>query len=167
MTYDGNTVPYRNAKFANEGGSIIEAEINHPIHGWIPTSISSTSGDQNLIDLFTRISVAGDAAAYTPPGPADEPLPSVISRRQFYTALYVNGTITEQEFIDVFKGFLPASLQMIVNSIPDNTQRVVATGLLLGAQEFQRGHDLVYTFQTANGWHSEDVDAFFKAASKL
>lgn len=164
--YNGDTVPYRNAVFANEGGSVIDLEINHPDFGWTPTSVSS-SDEEELAKLFARISTAGDAGAYAPPEVVAAGIPQTISRRQFYTALMLNGTITQEEYLMVFRGFLPAALQAIVDSIPNSVERAVATGLLLGAGEFQRGHDLVHTFQTANGWHSEDVDAFFKAAYAL
>lgn len=55
---------YRNAKY-NQDGSI-DCDINHPVHGWIPFTASTTDTEQRGRDLHALIVAAGDSAPADP-----------------------------------------------------------------------------------------------------
>ena len=64
---------YKNAKFVDEN-SLIDCEIEHPIHGWIPftLNLNDTGSDINIADLYQKIITEGDVTAYTLPTPPSE-----------------------------------------------------------------------------------------------
>ena len=59
---------YRNAKTIDEDG-LIDVEINHPTHGWIPftLNLADTGSDVDVKKLSNRIKAGGDCEAYAPP----------------------------------------------------------------------------------------------------
>ena len=62
---------YRNAQYLNDGG--IDCEINHPAHGWIPTTLRAD--DPDTADLFEQ--VAPEAAPAEP-----EPIEQLATARR-------------------------------------------------------------------------------------
>jgi len=60
---------YRNAKYVDEGETIVECEIEHPRYGWIPYGCHPDDGDQTIDNdyLFAQFSAKGDVAAYIAP----------------------------------------------------------------------------------------------------
>ena len=74
---------YRNAKYINNNGWI-DCEIEHPVHGWGPYTLSPVESDvtarKNNNDLLELMAVNGDVAAYIPPTQArlDEALSAQI-----------------------------------------------------------------------------------------
>lgn len=53
----------RNAQYNKFGG--IDCEINHPVFGWIPSTLSED--DAETAGLFAQVLAAGNIAAYVPP----------------------------------------------------------------------------------------------------
>lgn len=95
------------------------------------------------------------------------PVPDTISDRQFFQQLAVAGIITEDEALAAVKtGTLPASLQALVDAMPDGS-KFNAEMLLSGATTFQRNHPLTTTLGSAMGFTSEQIDDLFRAASVL
>ena len=104
----------------------------------------------------------------TPPPPDLLPVPQIISDRQFFQQAAIDGIITQQEALDAVKtGTIPAMLQNIVDSISDSMDKFNAQMLLSGATVFERNHPLVATIENSLNWNSEQVDQFFRNASKL
>jgi hypothetical protein len=104
----------------------------------------------------------------TPPSPDLLPVPQIISDRQFFQQAAIDGIITQQEALDAVKtGTIPAMLQNIVDSISDSMDKFNAQMLLSGATVFERNHPLVATIENSLNWNSEQVDQFFRNASKL
>lgn len=102
-----------------------------------------------------------------PPAPPAPPT-RLVSRRQFYTALALAGTITQAEALDGMAGnALPAALEAMVAAIPDATQEFIARGLLLSASDFKRDHPLVSSIGAAQGMTEQQIDNFFSTASQL
>lgn len=64
----------RNPRIVDADGILIDVEINHPMHGWIPYTINPADTDQtiNNDDLIVLIEAAGGPSAYV--GPTDEEL---------------------------------------------------------------------------------------------
>ena len=60
---------YKNAKYNKNNG--IDCEIEHPIHGWIPTTLRID--DAETSELFNIVSL-GDVAEYIPYVPTAEEL---------------------------------------------------------------------------------------------
>lgn len=166
MSYDGASVAYRNAVCMTENCSVIDCEINHPVHGWIPTSLNNS--DPVTTALYQRIVADEAAEPYEEPAPPAPAVPQSISRRQFYTQLLATGTLTVNEYFAALRGDtpMPGPLQAIIDSLPLD-QQPVATGLLIAATDFQRDHPLVNVFKTALGLTVPQVDQFFIEASLL
>ena len=64
---NGNEIEYRNPVYANEDGSCIDVEINHPDYGWIPFNATNYDSMQYGVDLHNRIVAAGGIGAYVAP----------------------------------------------------------------------------------------------------
>lgn len=99
-------------------------------------------------------------------GPAEVPV--IISDRQFFQALALQGIISELQALDAVKtGAIPAQMQVFIDAIPDSVARFSATMLLSGAVEFRRDHPLVAAFMVANGWDARQVDDLWRFAASL
>jgi hypothetical protein len=94
-------------------------------------------------------------------------IPQVISDRQFFQQLAIDGVITQDEALAAVKtGTLPASLVSLVNSLPADKQ-FDANMLLCGATQFVRSHPMVPVLGTAFGWDDAQMNALWVAASQL
>lgn len=94
-------------------------------------------------------------------------VPQVVSDRQFFQQLAVQGTITQDEAIAaVATGTLPASMVQLVSQLPPD-QQFGANMLLKGAIEFKRSHPMVPVLGAAYGWTSAQLDALWTAAAVL
>lgn len=99
--------------------------------------------------------------------PPFDPVPAIISRRQFYQQLAAAGTITEAEALAaVATGAIPEVLDTFIVSLPAHDQ-FSARMILAGASQFERGHPLVAAVSAAQGLSSADVAAFFAEAAAL
>lgn len=58
---------FRNAEYIENG--MINCEINHPVHGWIPfTAYREDTGAQfDVAEFFDRMVASGEVAPYVPP----------------------------------------------------------------------------------------------------
>ena len=59
---------YRNAK-QNENNTI-DCDIEHPVYGWIPTTLSPD--DEETAELYEEVSTSGSVAEFTPYIPTAE-----------------------------------------------------------------------------------------------
>lgn len=165
--YDPASIPYQNAVCMDAACSVINVEIQHPIYGWIATSVNNADPETSV--LFQRITADDAAADWVEPAPPAPEVPQAISRRQFYTMLLLNGTLSETEYYAALRGDtpMPTPLQAILDSLPAGPDKIVATGLLLAATDFQRSHPLVAVFRDAMGLTEPQVDEFFIEAAQL
>lgn len=98
---------------------------------------------------------------------APDPVPHVISDRQFFQQLAAVGIITAEEALAaVGPGEIPAAMLTMVAALPEADQ-FPARMLLTGATQFDRSHPLVPMFGAAFGWTGAQVDAFWTAAAAL
>lgn len=108
-----------------------------------------------------------EAGGFVAPDPVPTPLPP-ISDRQFFQQASIAGFITKAEALAAVQtGAIPAALQAIVNSIPDEEQKFAATMILAGATTFERQHPFTIQIGYAMGLSDADVDNFFIAAGQL
>lgn len=99
--------------------------------------------------------------------PPLNPVPQVISDRQFYQQLAVAGTITQAEALAaVMTGTIPEVLDTFIQSLPAPDQ-FTARMLLAGATQFERQHPLVAAVGAAQGLTTAQIDDFFRAAALL
>lgn len=56
---------YRNAVSLKEDNSLMDVEINHPDHGWIPYTISASDTDQTIDNTALLALIGSDFAAST------------------------------------------------------------------------------------------------------
>lgn len=94
-------------------------------------------------------------------------VPATISNRQFFQQLAVAGTITNAEALAAVRtGALPAALAALVATLPQDQQFAVEMRIS-GEKTFSRAHPLTNTIGALQGMTSDQIDAFFIAASKL
>jgi hypothetical protein len=96
------------------------------------------------------------------------PVPRLISDRQFFQALALQGAITQEEALAAVRtGAIPAAMQTFIDAIPDQQQQFGATMLLSGAVEFDRNHPLVESFRQAMGWTVQQTNDLWRLAAAL
>lgn len=96
-----------------------------------------------------------------------QPVPRMISDRQFFQQLAAMGVVTDDEALAaVGPGTLPAALAALIAGLPED-QQFGAKMLLVGAVQFDRQHPMVTVLGQAFGWTSDQIDDLWRAASKL
>lgn len=101
----------------------------------------------------------------------EEPVqaPTVISDRQFFQQLAVQGIISKEEALAAVKtGVIPGPLQALVDTLPED-QQFAAEMLISGATLFHRTNALVPAIGAAlvPPMDAAGIDDFWCAASKL
>jgi hypothetical protein len=126
---------------------------------WIPDD--SGNADRQLFQAWLALGNLPD------PVTPSNPVPSVISDRQFFQQLAIEGVITQDEALAAVKtGEIPAALKQAVDSLPPG-QQFEATMIISGATTFQRSHPLTVAIGAACHWTSDQIDALFRAAAVL
>jgi hypothetical protein len=96
------------------------------------------------------------------------PTPRIISDRQFFQALTMQGAITQEEALAAVRtGAIPVAMQSFIDAIPNQEQQFGATMLLSGAVEFDRNHPLVESFRQAMGWTVQQTNDLWRLAAAL
>jgi hypothetical protein len=99
--------------------------------------------------------------AYVPP------VPPVISDRQFFQQLAIEGRVTETEALAaVATGTIPADMEALVQQLPAGSQ-FGARMLLSGATQFERAHPLTGTLGQMYGMDEAELDQFWRDGSAL
>ncbi|NUB24320.1 hypothetical protein [Azospirillum brasilense] len=117
----------------------------------------------------TTEALAAAVATYDPDHvpPAPEPVPEVISDRQFFQQLALDGYITPAEALAAVRtGDLPPVLADLIAHM-DEAERFGAEMLLSGATEFRRDHPMTAVIGEARGLTPDEVDDFFRRAAAL
>ncbi len=94
-------------------------------------------------------------------------VPEIISDRQFFQALAMNGAITPDEALAAVKtGALPAAMQTALNTMPAN-QKFNAEMMLSGATAFERHHPMTDSMMAMMGWDAAQTDQLWTYAATL
>lgn len=146
---DISKIDVRKVVFAADG--IIDMEIRHPVHGWIPFTASPNDSVQHGRELHAK-ALAGDFGAiaeYIAP-PVVVTVPRSVSRFQALAALHT-------------AGLLPA-VQAIMD-LPETD--AIAKIAWNNAQAFERDSITVAAFAEVIGLSDNQLDDLFIAASKI
>lgn len=121
------------------------------------------------------VSVPGDASTVadqwrgllpevtTPP----EPVPAIISDRQFFQALAMAGVITQDEALEAAgPGVIPAALDALLSGFPAD-EAFYGRMLLRGATMFDRYHPMTLALATGMNWSQQQVDDLWRTAAAL
>ena len=108
-----------------------------------------------------------DGENFVEPVPEPEPVPTIISDRQFFQQLAVLGLITEDEALDaVGPGILPASMLALIDMLPQD-QRFSTKIILTGATAFERSHPLTPVLGGMYGLDSDALDNVWRQGALL
>ncbi|QCO03023.1 hypothetical protein [Azospirillum argentinense] len=119
-----------------------------------------------VLGLVLVVNEAGRPVMVAPPVPP-EPIPPVISDRQFFQALAMDGYITTAEALAAVRtGELPSVLAELLDHM-DANERFGAEMLLSGATEFRRDHPMTAAVGEAREMTPAEVDDFFRRAAAL
>ncbi|QCO05437.1 hypothetical protein [Azospirillum argentinense] len=119
-----------------------------------------------VLGLVLAVGDDGRPVMVAPP-PPPAPVPPVISDRQFFQALAMDGYITTAEALAAVRtGDLPAVLADLLDHM-DGDERFGAEMLLSGATEFRRDHAMTIVIGEARGLTPAEVDDFFRRAAAL
>ena len=140
---------YRNEVYNLENG--IDCEINHPVHGWIVTTLQADDSNEEHKTLFSEIHAAGTATAYV--APPVEPVASttvnVITMRQARLALLQAGLLT--------------TIQNAITTSTDEAMKIEWEY----ATEIKRSWPNLIALTTSLGMTTEDLDALFVLGKSL
>ncbi|WP_232629170.1 hypothetical protein [Methylobacterium sp. Leaf118] len=101
-------------------------------------------------------------------GVEDQPVPPIISDRQFAQRLAEIGIITRDEALAFVKrGDVPAALQAAIDAIPGEADRFAADMQVSGATVFERSHPSTLALAQALGWSSAQMDDLWRRAAAL
>lgn len=127
--------------------AIIDADTVPPGKVVVSTSVQMVNGHPQYVDVLEDAPIV---------------IPEIISRRQFYEQLEVDGIISEAEALAAMKtGTLPAALQAVVDGMTDARAKYDAEMKLVGATDFYRSSALVMVFAIVIGWDEQRVDQFW------
>ena len=150
-----------------------------PINGSVV--VTNFSGDVPEIPATEHVIVDSASLLTTPPetwaidwtagtitqGPIPTPVPHVISDRQFFQQLAVQGVITQDDALAAVRvGTLPPALVQLVSALPPD-QQFGANMLLCGATQFERSHPMVAVLGQAFGWTDAQLDTLWTEAAAL
>lgn len=149
-----------------EGGAVAEMRElqmeDVPPHKralWVPVVYEGEGSETQTIVEADQVRIV----RFDPP----QPVPRVISDRQFFQQLAHLNVITNDEALAaVGPGEVPAAMLAMVATLPE-AEQFPARMLLTGATQFDRGHPLVAVFGAAFGWDDADLDTFWIAAAAL
>ena len=106
-----------------------------------------------------------DGAAWLPLPPEPDPVPSEISRRQFFQELANRDLITKEEALAaIISGTLPTEFENLVVAILDEDIEWQARMALCGATTFLRTNWFVDYFAAMKGFSSAYMDDFWRDA---
>ena len=71
MTEQVTITEVRNARSMNAENTVIDVEINHPEHGWIPYLLTDYDEDQTVDNAAVTALIGTDFEAYVPPTQAE------------------------------------------------------------------------------------------------
>lgn len=160
----------KNPKWANAQHTVIECEVDFddiPEEDWTPFG-AVASGDRDYThQIFAECAEGkwGPIAEYVPPPPPKPFVPESITRRQCARQLLIVGMITGDEAIAMTQsGIPPASVQAYLNTLsePDKTLATID----FAADNYYRNNPLLAALMVANNMSDEQVDDFFREASK-
>jgi hypothetical protein len=118
------------------------------------------------VDIEMTAQEEADFLASLPP-PVGEPVPPVISDRQFFQQAAKAGLISEPEALAAVQyGAMPEVITTFIEKLPPAI-RFDALILISGATEFERKHPMTAALGEAVGMDSGQIDDFFRAAAAL
>jgi len=131
----------------------IDCEINHPVYGWIPTTLQPDDAETSA--LYEEVLAAGNIDAYVAPSPEEARANlAPLTRRQFRLGMRQLNISTD-------------SIAAAINAIPDDADREIALIEWEEADGFDRMHPLVISLTGAFGLQPIDVDAMWTAVSTV
>lgn len=96
-----------------------------------------------------------------------EPVPDIISDRQFFQELANRSVISQQEALAaVATGAIPAAMLALISQLPEE-QQFPAQMLVSGATTFRRSHPIAALIGGLCGWTAEQTDDLWRAAFEL
>ena len=139
----------RNPQYTNTG--MIDLEINHPVHGWIPFTASPDDVDPLGPEIYSR-AVAGEygpIAAYVPPPPPPVVAPSRCTRGQGRLALLDAGHLI--------------AVEAMIAGIADLTERMRAQ-IEYERETWERSNPFLQQMWANLGGTPEELDDLFTYA---
>tara|TARA_R110000851_G_scaffold174949_3_gene321174 strand:+ start:9644 stop:10159 length:516 start_codon:yes stop_codon:yes gene_type:complete len=167
-------MPYRNARFITN--EIIDCEINHPVHGWIPYTLDPADTDSTINNADLLAEMGSDITPYAPPTAAENAAArvallthrratAVLSRAQFIQAVYRAGILTKAEAIaasaNVPAFFLTALGSLVTAGAMTQAEADDAEILWLNLLQVERNHPFLPIAQGALNLTTAQVDALF------
>lgn len=105
-------------------------------------------------------------AGYTPPPEGPAPVPNELSFPQLIAGLVAEGWITKNEGKAWVRGTLPAIVQGLIDSLPEN-QQMLAEARAIAPSVILRNDPLVTALGNLAGRTSEQIDDLFRNYSVL
>lgn len=148
---------FRNARYVRLDNSVIDMELDHPKHGWIPISITQ----QDYPEVWAEV-VATDVAPFVAPDDATlraQWRPTAkLWRGEFCKALEKLGILPLEEAVSAAKGDWPASFNPLLSQVEDPADALITWAT---AQQIERLHPLFEAVRQFHQMTPEESDAMF------
>ena len=148
--------PVQSAAWSDEAHTSIAAVINT-----LAQHVPNDPANADRIAIAAWEAAGNTIAAFVA---APAPVPQIISDRQFYQGLAIEGLISQDEALAAVKtGTLPAAIEALVDALP-GAQQFPARMLLSGATQFDRAHPLTATLSTLHSppFTAAQLDDFWR-----
>lgn len=150
---------FQNPIYSAADRSMIDMQINHPVHGWIPfTAVPAPAGSELEQELYAAAIAAGNIAPYVPPPPLtpeeERAALADLTARQFRLGL-------------LSAGIAPSQVAATIAAMPDGLDKERAGIEWEYAPTFSRTHPLISTVAGAMGLSEEQIDDMWSAALGL
>ena len=153
---------FQDAVWANAEHTAITMMLNHPIHGWIPITIT----DEDYPEMWADVIAADDIGGYIPDGTeVTAPIPA-LSFLQLMTGLVAAQWITEDEGKAWLIGTPPEVVMMMIQSLPAEHQ-FGALARIVRPTVIERNDPLVNQLGQIKGKTAEELDTFFQTFSAI
>lgn len=150
---------FRNARYVKHDGAVIDMDLDHPLHGWIPITITQ----DDYPELWEEVAASGPTA-YVAPTEAETRerwrQSAILTRVEFCAALMATGILSRSEAIAAAKGDWPTSFGPMLDSMAE-AEADAALILWAGIATIERVHPLLEAVRHFKGLSQEDVDALF------
>lgn len=158
-------IEVKNPRWSNAEHTMLDVDATFDSVGTIPFTARPTEGEFGPSIFAAALDGEyGAIANYIAP---PEPIPDLISRRQFFQQLAAMEMISNADALAAMqRGVIPAPLQTIIDTLPEENQ-FESQMLIVGADSFNRTHPLTETVRLAMQWTEEQRDSFWLEASKL
>ena len=140
----------------------IDAEIEHPAHGWIPYTAAPATGDEEMEAIWQVLKARPDVQPYDPGSEIEDRRSGAwISRTKFCLALKRAGILSPADALIAAKGDWPDTFNAALTALPGRIDQDEAQIVWAAVAEVHRMDPVLLAVQAHLSLTDAQVDALF------